>query len=110
VPLKDVKNDSTKQYIPATGKAMQERSPGIFGSKGGMSRLFSMMDVSASLGTMIGPIIGGSLKQMFGYKYMSWTLGKSLISLLVGIANNDRSCISPPSCSCSVLLRSRGYR
>ncbi|KAJ5503925.1 Major facilitator superfamily domain general substrate transporter [Penicillium fimorum] len=59
--------------LTATTKAMQERSPGIFGPKGGMSRIFSMMDVAASLGMMIGPIIGGSLKEMLGYKYMSWT-------------------------------------
>ncbi|KAJ5440645.1 Major facilitator superfamily domain general substrate transporter [Penicillium cf. griseofulvum] len=67
--------------LTVTAKAMQKRSPGIFGSKGGMSRLFSMMDVSASLGMMIGPIIGGSLKEMVGYKYMSWTWG--LVSLFL---------------------------
>ncbi|KAJ5169846.1 Major facilitator superfamily domain general substrate transporter [Penicillium coprophilum] len=70
--------------LTATTKAMQERSPGIFGPKGGMSRVFSMMDVAASLGMIIGPIIGGSLKEMLGYRYMSWTWSKfvDLIGLL----------------------------
>ncbi|CAG8905880.1 unnamed protein product [Penicillium egyptiacum] len=63
--------------LAATAKAIQEESPAIFGSEGGMSRVFSMLDVAASFGMMIGPIIGGSLKEMVGYKYMSWTWSKS---------------------------------
>ncbi|KAJ5781838.1 uncharacterized protein N7518_010321 [Penicillium psychrosexuale] len=67
--------------LTATAKAIQEGSPGTFGPKGGMSRVFSMMDVADSLGMMIGPIIGGSLKEMVGYKCMSWAW--SLLYLLL---------------------------
>lgn len=46
-----------------------------------------MLDVAASFGMMIGPIIGGSLKEMVGYKYMSWTWSKSfnLIGLMYAL-------------------------
>ncbi|CAG8255005.1 unnamed protein product [Penicillium nalgiovense] len=67
--------------LTTTAKAIQEKSPETFGPEGGMSRLFSMLDVAASFGMMIGPIIGGSLKEMVGYKYMSWTW--SLLYLLL---------------------------
>lgn len=49
-----------------------------------MSRVFSMMDVADSLGMMIGPIIGGSLKEMVGYKCMSWTWSKWFDLSIIG--------------------------
>lgn len=58
----------------------QKNTPGIFGPEGGASRVFAMMEVAASLGMMLGPIIGGFLKEMFGHSYMSWTWGKSIHS------------------------------
>ncbi|KAJ5373245.1 Tetracycline resistance protein TetA/multidrug resistance protein MdtG [Penicillium concentricum] len=64
-------------------KSHQEKNPGIFGPKGGLSRVFSMMEVAASLGMTIGPIIGGYLKEMVGYDYMSWTW--SLLYLILAI-------------------------
>ncbi|KAJ5971872.1 uncharacterized protein N7479_001790 [Penicillium vulpinum] len=70
--------------LAATAKAIQEKSPGIFGPKGGMSRVFSMMDVAASLGMMLGPILGGLLKEIIGYKCMSWTW--ALLYLLLAAA------------------------
>ncbi|KAL5686450.1 hypothetical protein EMGR_002809 [Emarellia grisea] len=51
----------------------QEKSPGIFGPEGGMSRVFSLDDVAASLGTVLGPIIGGFLTQYKGYDFMCFT-------------------------------------
>lgn len=37
-----------------------------------------MMDAAASLGMMIGPIMGGSLKELIGYEWMNWTWGKKI--------------------------------
>ncbi|CAI7565852.1 unnamed protein product [Penicillium glandicola] len=65
-------------------KSHQEKTPGIFGPKGGLSRVFSMMEVAASLGMTIGPIIGGYLKEMVGYDYMSWTW-RGLLYLILAV-------------------------
>ncbi|KAJ5644202.1 Major facilitator superfamily domain general substrate transporter [Penicillium longicatenatum] len=64
--------------LTAAAKSRQEKSPGIFGLQGGISRVFSMLDVAASLGSMIGPILGGSLRALVGYEYMSWAWSTSL--------------------------------
>jgi MFS family permease len=50
-----------------------------------MSRVFSLDDVAASLGTVLGPIIGGSLKEYMGYTYMCWTWSK--LSILRNVCN-----------------------
>ncbi|EPS33192.1 hypothetical protein PDE_08154 [Penicillium oxalicum 114-2] len=54
-------------------KLYQEESPGIFGSDGGMSRVVSLIEVAASLGTVLGPVIGGFIKETFGYNSMCWS-------------------------------------
>ncbi|KAJ5678736.1 Major facilitator superfamily domain general substrate transporter [Penicillium macrosclerotiorum] len=68
-------------------KEYQARTPGIFGPQGGLSRVFSMIEVSASLGMMIGPIIGGFLKETIGYTYMSCAFGLLHIILAVLVLN-----------------------
>ncbi|KAJ5598162.1 Tetracycline resistance protein TetA/multidrug resistance protein MdtG [Penicillium hordei] len=57
-------------------KEYQARTPGIFGPQGGLSRVFSMIDVSVSLGMMLGPIIGGFLTEVVGYTYMNCAFSK----------------------------------
>lgn len=42
-----------------------------------------MMEAAASIGMTVGPIVGGSLKELFGYDYMSWTWSRWLTFLLV---------------------------
>ncbi|KAJ5184505.1 Major facilitator superfamily domain general substrate transporter [Penicillium cf. griseofulvum] len=59
--------------VTAAAKTIHEKNPGPLGAEYGVSRVIAMMDVAASLGTMIGPILGGSLKALFGYEYMSLT-------------------------------------
>ncbi|OQE44745.1 hypothetical protein PENCOP_c002G00734 [Penicillium coprophilum] len=59
--------------LTAAVKAHQERTLGIFGPEGGLSRAFAMMEVAASIGMTIGPVVGGSLKELFGYGYMNLT-------------------------------------
>ena len=46
--------------------------------------MFAIMEVAASVGMTIGPIVGGSLKESFGYDYMSWTWSECL-SFLAGM-------------------------
>ncbi|KAL4888318.1 putative MFS transporter [Aspergillus ambiguus] len=60
--------------IEVTGvvKTYQEKQPGIFGPGGGLSRVFSMVDVAGALGLTLGPIIAGFLTETIGYTLMSW--------------------------------------
>ncbi|ESZ90466.1 hypothetical protein SBOR_9160 [Sclerotinia borealis F-4128] len=62
-------------------KKRQGKTPGVFGPQSGLSRVFSMMDAAASLGMMIGPIMGGSLKELIGYEWMNWTWGLFYLAL-----------------------------
>ncbi|KAJ5087594.1 hypothetical protein N7456_011210 [Penicillium angulare] len=59
--------------MTAAIKLREKQTPGIFGSQGSTSRIFSLLDVAVSFGTMIGPVIGGPLKELAGWKYMNWT-------------------------------------
>lgn len=60
-------------------KEYQEKQPGIFGPGGGLSRVFSMVDVSGALGLTIGPIIGGALVETVGYGFMNLFWGMYLL-------------------------------
>lgn len=57
-------------------KEKQEENPESFGPGGGFSRIFSMAEVASTLGLILGPILSGSLTEVFGYTYMSWTWSK----------------------------------
>jgi hypothetical protein len=57
-------------------KELQETNPGIFGPQGSSSRVFAMTDIAASLGMMIGPVMGSSLKALIGYEWMNCTWGE----------------------------------
>ncbi|EEQ34560.1 membrane transporter [Microsporum canis CBS 113480] len=50
---------------------IQLKNPKIFGEHGGNSRISSMIEVSFSLGMVIGPVLSGSLTELVGYYYMS---------------------------------------
>ncbi|PQE15107.1 MFS transporter protein [Rutstroemia sp. NJR-2017a BVV2] len=56
-------------------KERQEMTPGVFGPQGSVSRVFAMTDVAVSLGMMIGPIMGSSLKAVVGYELMNCAWG-----------------------------------
>jgi hypothetical protein len=60
-------------------KDYQEKRPGIFGPGGGLSRVFSMVDVASSLGLTIGPVVAGALTETVGYTLMSWFWSKSFV-------------------------------
>ncbi|OQD79855.1 hypothetical protein PENANT_c043G03981 [Penicillium antarcticum] len=67
--------------LTAFVKEKQELTPGIFGPRGGLSRTFSMTEVAATLGMIIGPVLSGSLTELVGYSYMSWTW--SVLSIIL---------------------------
>ncbi|TGO83535.1 hypothetical protein BPOR_0630g00040 [Botrytis porri] len=70
--------------ILAAGKALQKETPHAFGSRGCLSRVFSMLYAGASLGMTMGPIIGGSFKELVGYRYMNciWSFLYLIIAIL----------------------------
>jgi MFS family permease len=55
---------------------MQVKDPFVFGPHGGLSRVFSMLEVAFSLGLMLGPLISGTLTEAFGYYSMNCTLSE----------------------------------
>ncbi|KOS37393.1 hypothetical protein ACN38_g11818 [Penicillium nordicum] len=66
-----------------TAKRIQENTSRTLGGEGGVSRVIAMMDVAASLGMMVGPIMGGFLKELVGYEGMSltWSLTYALLAM-----------------------------
>ncbi|CEJ58764.1 hypothetical protein PMG11_07410 [Penicillium brasilianum] len=64
-------------------KAEEAKNPGIFGPRGGLSRVFSLVEVAATSGMTLGPILAGALTERFGYYTMCWTL--SVISIFMAI-------------------------
>lgn len=64
--------------ITGVVKAEEAKHPGIFGPRGGLSRVFSLVEVAATSGMTIGPILAGALTERFGYYRMCWTLSKIL--------------------------------
>jgi MFS family permease len=67
---------STDCSIIGVVKAEEAKHPGIFGPRGGLSRVFSLVEVAATSGMTIGPILAGALTERFGYYRMCWTLSK----------------------------------
>ncbi|KAF7958171.1 hypothetical protein EAE96_003732 [Botrytis aclada] len=70
--------------LVAAGKALQKETPHAFGSQECLSRVFSMLDAGASFGMTLGPIIGGSFKELIGYQYMNliWSFLYLIIAAL----------------------------
>ena len=55
---------------------MQAENPGIFGSNGSQSRVFSMLEVAFNTGLMIGPLLSGTVVQAMGFYYANCVLGE----------------------------------
>ncbi|CRG82820.1 putative MFS-type transporter C18,02 [Talaromyces islandicus] len=62
-------------------KAEEAKNPGIFGPGGGHSRVFSLIEVAATAGMTIGPVISGALVERFDYFRMNWIL--SVINIVM---------------------------
>jgi MFS family permease len=75
---------------------LESDQPGIFGTKGGYSRSFSLTNVSFVSGLVVGPLLSGILVDSVGYYYMNCTLGEMILqSLLSGnvLTNRELACI-----------------
>ncbi|CAG8359043.1 unnamed protein product [Penicillium salamii] len=66
-------HDDNKGILTAAAMRIRQKSAGSSTVEDGVSRVIAMMDVAASLGMMIGPILGGLLNARLGYEYMSLT-------------------------------------
>ncbi|KAE8164132.1 major facilitator superfamily domain-containing protein [Aspergillus tamarii] len=69
-----IRGGGTMQLVAAT-KDMEAKDPKIFGEFGGSSRVFSLTEVAFSLGSMLGPLISGTLSETAGYYYMNLVMG-----------------------------------
>jgi MFS family permease len=55
---------------------LQAEKPDLFGPHGGSSRIFSIVEVTFNMGTMLGPLVSGAFVEMFGFSTMVCVLGK----------------------------------
>lgn len=55
----------------ASVRAYENATLGIFGPRGGLSRVCTMTDVAATSRMTIGPAISGFLREKFGYTSMN---------------------------------------
>ncbi|GAB1203762.1 hypothetical protein APSETT445_002402 [Aspergillus pseudonomiae] len=68
-----IRGAGTMQLVAAT-KDMEAKNPKIFGEFGGSSRVSSITEVAFSLGSMLGPLISGTLSETVGYFYMNMVM------------------------------------
>lgn len=59
---------------------MEAEQPGIFGIGGAYAQAFSLLNMSIALGTVVGPVVGGWLKDDYGWNTMTLALGLVAIS------------------------------
>ncbi|GES63327.1 MFS transporter [Aspergillus terreus] len=64
---------------------LQLRNMAVFGANGGYSKVVSLEQVAFSLGTIVGPLLAGSLSEVLGFYYMTYIL--AVISLGVGLTS-----------------------
>ena len=62
--------------LPVTVDQLEKKNPGIFGPNGGYSRALSICSMGWTVGSFIGPILSGLIKDHLAYYEMSCTLSK----------------------------------
>lgn len=67
--------------VSRAARDLQARWPGLLGDAGGVAQATSLWSAAYTLGCAIGPIWGGLIKQVAGWKTETWT-----VALLSGIA------------------------
>ncbi|PYH46257.1 putative MFS transporter [Aspergillus saccharolyticus JOP 1030-1] len=65
-------------------KEKQRQNPQIFGPHGGSSRSFSMVEMAFGTGSMLGPLVAGSLSETVGY-YATTSFFAFLCLVLAGV-------------------------
>lgn len=60
-------------------KEKQTKDPLIFGPHGGSSRAFSIVEMAFGTGSMVGPLIAGSLSETVGYYYSTTVFGERFL-------------------------------
>ncbi|CRG82978.1 putative MFS-type transporter C18,02 [Talaromyces islandicus] len=55
--------------------AKEKSSKGQLGKGGAYAQAYALFNVAFALGTLVGPIWGGLIKQRYGWNTMAWTLG-----------------------------------
>lgn len=68
-----------------------------------------MVEVSACLGMMLGPIIGGVLKRLVGYTCMNLSFSKWFKTLDFAHTNFDRSSLYPFDISCLLFSEAQAH-
>ncbi|OQE35332.1 hypothetical protein PENCOP_c013G07433 [Penicillium coprophilum] len=69
--------------VTASVRDYEKATPGIFGPRGGLSRVYAMTDVAATGGMTIGPAVSGFLREKVGYTSMNWAFGVVYIILAI---------------------------
>jgi hypothetical protein len=54
----------------------ESKSPEVFGPNGAGSRVFALAEAAFMLGSMLGPLVSGSLLALVGYSNMNMILGE----------------------------------
>ena len=62
--------------LPVTVDKLEQKHPGIFGPNGGYSRALSVCSTGWTIGSFIGPILSGLIKDHVAYYEMSCTLSE----------------------------------
>jgi len=63
--------------LSVTVQELEREHPGIFGQNGGKSRAISLVIMSWTFGTFLGPVVTGALTEKLGYSTMNNMLGKT---------------------------------
>jgi MFS family permease len=52
----------------------ERRRPGIFGQGGAYAQAYALYNISFSLGTLVGPLAAGALRERYSFGTMAWVL------------------------------------
>ena len=64
---------------------IEQDSPGIFGERGALAQAFGLTNVAFAVGSLIGPVWGGFMKEQLGWSNMTLSMG--LLSAVTVIPN-----------------------
>lgn len=70
----------------ATDK-IEEAEPGVFGPRGAYGQVYALFNISMASAAVVGPIIGGALREKLGWGTMSLVLGLWCLSAVVPVVS-----------------------